>query len=75
MKIRKGTVLFYDPDISLGIDGAREYIKRFSLTNDNVKILKRDNSVTVEAKKDTRLERDKYSADDSAGVLDGGSSF
>lgn len=37
------------------INEARSYIKRFSLTPDDVKIIRRDNSITVEAKREFTL--------------------
>jgi len=50
------TVLFSCPDDDQALVDARGYIKRHGLTAEDVKIIKRDGSVVVEAKRVVEID-------------------
>ena len=50
-KIRKGVVLFSAPPEDEFIKDAKEYISKYNLTNNEVKIIKSESGIKVVAKK------------------------
>lgn len=63
---RKGTVLFYCPPGDDAIDEAKSYVNSYGLTSENVKIVKRDSGITVEAKTEVELEGNEPGTENTA---------
>lgn len=53
--IQAGTVLYASDDSSASITEAREYIKRHGLTQEDVRLIRKGESVMVIAKRDVVL--------------------
>jgi hypothetical protein len=51
MTIHAGTVLYASDDSDVSITDAREYIRRHGLTQDDVRLLRKDGSVMVVVKR------------------------
>lgn len=55
MRIEAGTVLYASDDIDEGVAEARAYIKRFGLTREDVRLVKRLGQTLVIAKREVTL--------------------
>ena len=55
MMVRIGTILFASDDSEDGQQDGREYLRRFKLTADDVRFVKRDGQTIVEAKREINL--------------------
>lgn len=55
MTIQPGTVLYASDDSDASISEAREYIRQHGLTQDDVRLIRKDGSVMVVAKRDVAL--------------------
>ena len=56
MTIKPGTVLYASDDSQASITDAREYIRHHSLTQDDVRLIRKDWSVMVVAKREITLD-------------------
>lgn len=55
MMVRIGTILFASDDSEDGQQDGREYLRRFKLTQNDVKFVKRDGQTIVETKREFNL--------------------
>lgn len=59
MKVKPNTTLYASDDTDLSITEAKDYIRRFALTSELVKLVRVNEQVLVVAKKEFELERSK----------------
>ena len=57
MIVRTGTILFASDDSDEARTDGQEYLRRFKLTQDDVKFIKRDGQTIIEAKREFELGR------------------